>query len=78
MAADIAAGGLDGGGAGVAGEVIPVGEAGEVAGVAQQLGGQHRPDPEHLGQGGAVLADCGADGLAGGLDLPVQATHVGQ
>jgi hypothetical protein len=78
MPADIAAGGLHRGGAGVAGEVVAAGEAGDVAGVAEQLGGQHRADPVQLGQGGAVLADRSADGLAGGLDLAVQAAHVGQ
>src|SRR5512132_3732572 len=78
MPAGVAAGGLDWGGAGVTGEVITVREAGDVAGVAQQLGGQHRADPKDLGQGGAMLTDRGADGLAGRLDLPVQATHIGQ
>jgi hypothetical protein len=78
MPAQIAAGGLDRGGAGVAGEVVPVREAGEVAGVAHQLGGQHRPDPVHLGQGGPVVVDRAADGLAGHLDVPVQATHIRQ
>ena len=29
--------------------------------MAQQLGGQHRTDPEDLGQGGAVLANRSAD-----------------
>jgi hypothetical protein len=46
--------------------------------VAHQLGGQHRADPEDLGQGGAVLTDRLADGLAGRLDLAVEAAHVGQ
>jgi len=57
--------------------VVTVREPGDVAGVAHQLGGQHRADPVDLGQGGAVIADRGADGLAGRLDLPVEAAHVG-
>ena len=44
----------------------------------QQPGSQHRTDPEDRGQGGAVLANRGADSLTGRLDLPVEAAHVGQ
>ena len=46
MAANITAGGLDRGGAGVAGEVVAAGESGDVAGVAEQFGGQHGADPK--------------------------------
>jgi hypothetical protein len=56
--------------------VVAAREAGDVTGVAQQLGGQHRAEPIHLGQGRAVLTDRLADGLAGRLGLPVQATHI--
>src|SRR5919108_5288811 len=57
MAAHIPTGGFDGGGAGVAGEVVTVGKTGEVAGVPQDLGGKHGPEPEHLGQGRAAGGD---------------------
>src|SRR5215203_6332189 len=78
MAAHIPAGGFDGGGAGGAGEVVTVGETGEVAGVPQDLGGKHGPEPEHLGQGRAAGGDRLADRLGRGGDPLVQAAHVRQ
>jgi hypothetical protein len=49
----------------------------DVADLAQQLGGQHRPDPEQLHQGRLGLGHCGLDvGLDRG-DASVQVAHVG-
>src|SRR5215212_6430572 len=76
MAAHIPAGGFDGGGAGGAGEVVTVGETGEIAGVPQDLGGKHGPEPEHLGQGRAAGCDRLADRLGRCGDPLVQAAHV--
>ena len=65
VAALVAAGDLDRGGAGVAGVVVGVGEAGDVAGVAEDLGGQDVADAEDLGE--RQIRACGrifpADGL---------------
>jgi hypothetical protein len=60
VAAQIAAGGLDRRGAGGAGVVVAVGEAADVTGVAEDLGGQDRAEAVDLGEGRAA----GGDGLA--------------
>src|SRR5512133_975457 len=78
MAAHIPAGGFDGGGAGIAGEVVTVGKTGEVADVPQDLGGKHRAEPEHLCQGRAAGGDRLADRLGRCGDPLVQAAHVSQ
>src|SRR3954467_11427914 len=46
-----------GGGAGVAGVAVGVGEAGDVAGVAEDLGGQDLADAEDLGERAARRGD---------------------
>jgi hypothetical protein len=43
---------LDGGGAGVGGEVVLAGETADVAGVFDEHGGDDRADPENVGQRG--------------------------
>jgi hypothetical protein len=47
----VAAGGVQGCGGGVAGEVVLAGEATDVADVAQELGGHHHAKAVDLGQG---------------------------
>ena len=69
MAADVAAGRLYRCGAGVAGEVALGLEAGDVAGVADDLGRQDRTDAVDLGQRRAAASDLGGDGLAHGAEL---------
>ena len=77
MADDLAAGGLQRGGAGVGGEVVLVGEPADVADLAEEGGGQHRPHPEQPEQAGVGLGDRGLDaGLHGGDPL-LQLTNVG-
>ena len=58
--------------------MVTVGEAGEVAGLPQDLGGKHGPQPEHLGQGRAAGGDCLADRLGRCGDPLVQAAHLSQ
>jgi hypothetical protein len=59
VAFDFAAGGFDGCGAGAAGVVPDVGEAGDVAAVPEDLGGQDVADPKDVGKGGPA----GGDGM---------------
>ena len=57
VADDLAAGGLQGGGAGVGSEVVLAGEPTDVADLAEEGGDQHRPDPEQLQQAGVGAGD---------------------
>ena len=58
--------------------MVSVREPAHVAGVAEELGRQHGPHAEDLGQGGRVGLEHAADAPGGRGDLPVQAAHVGQ
>src|SRR5215203_5512657 len=77
VAALLAAGDLDRGGAGVAGVVVGVCKAGDVAAVAEDLGGQDFADAEDLRERGAG----GGDGLGAAAAVvdegAVDATEVG-
>src|SRR4051794_2728782 len=68
MPCAFAAWGFDRGGAGVAGVVIGAREAGDVAGVAEDLGGEDVADAEDLGQ----VAARGGDGLRAAAAVLVQ------
>jgi len=68
--------GLDRCGAVVGGEVVAVGEPGDVGDVADDGGGDHRADAEELGQGGARGPDRGGDLSAGLPQLGVEAAQV--
>jgi len=63
-----ARGDLDGGGAVVGGELVARGEAGDVAGVADERAGEHRPDAEHLGERGLRGPHRDLDPLVGQWD----------
>jgi hypothetical protein len=56
----VAAGGVQGCGAGPGCEVVAVGEPGHVADVGKDPGGTGRADPEQLGQVRAAVVDGGA------------------
>src|SRR5262249_11409199 len=71
-----ARGHLDRRGAVTGGEVIPSGEAGHVADVADDGGGDDRADPEQPGQAGAGRLDRYGQLLPGLADLGVDATQV--
>ena len=72
-----AAGGeLDRGGAVVGGVAVPVGEPGDVAGVADQHRGDDRADPEDVGEARARRGDGVADASSGLLDLRFDAGDV--
>jgi hypothetical protein len=77
VADDLAAGGLQGGGAGVGGEVVLAGEPADIANLTQEGGGQHRPDPEQLQQAGVGLGDRGLDPRLHGGDALLQLAGVG-
>jgi hypothetical protein len=59
------------------GEVIPAGEAGHVADVANDRGGDHRADPEQLGQAGPGRGDGNRELLSGVAHLCAGAAQVG-
>jgi hypothetical protein len=61
VADDLAAGGLQWGGAGVGGEVVLAGESADVADLTQEPGRQHRPHPEQPQQAGVGPGDRGLD-----------------
>jgi hypothetical protein len=72
-----AAGGhLDGGGAVVGGEPVPAGEAGHVADVADDRGGDDRADPEQRGQAGPGRGDRRGGFLPGLADPRVGAAQI--
>ena len=78
MGDDLAAGGLDRGGAGVGSEVMLGREPADVTDLAQQLGGQNRADPEQLGEGRRrKLVTACLEAIAHGRDPPVQGADVG-
>jgi hypothetical protein len=77
MADDLAAGGLQRGRAGVGGEMMLAGEPTNVADLAQERGGQHRPDAEQLQQAGLRLGDGGLDARLHGGDPLLQLADVG-
>jgi hypothetical protein len=76
MPDDLAAGGLQWGGAGVGGEVVLGREAADVADLAKEPGRQHRPDPEQPDQAGVGLGDRGLDARLDRGDLLLQVTDV--
>jgi hypothetical protein len=49
----------------------------EIADLAEELGGQHRPDPEQLQQGGVGLGDRGLNARLHRGDPLFQVAHVG-
>ena len=74
---DATAGGhFDGCSAGVGGEVVTVLEAGDVAGVADQHGGDDGSHTEQFGHGGARCFDRRRDALLGSAHLLVEAAEV--
>jgi hypothetical protein len=77
VADDLAAGGLDRGGAVVGREVVLGREATHVADLAQELGGQNRADAEQLDEGGRRLGDGVPEACFDRGDPPVQGAEVG-
>jgi hypothetical protein len=72
-----AAGGyLDGGGAVAGGEPVPVAEAGHVADVTDDRGGDDRAHPEQPGQAGAGRPDRGGGFRPGLADPGVEAAQI--
>jgi hypothetical protein len=71
-------GSLDRGGAVVGRVVIAGGEVTDVAGEADQVAGDDRPDAVDLGEARLRRGDRGADAAMGVLELFVEALHVGQ
>jgi hypothetical protein len=72
----VAGGHLDRRGAVAGGEVVPAGEAGDVTGLADDGGGDHRADPEQAGQAGAGRPDGGVQLLPGITLLGIDAAQV--
>jgi hypothetical protein len=77
MSDDLAAGGLQWGGAGVGSEMVLGGEPADVADLAEEGGGQHRPDPEQLQQAGVGLDDRRLDAHLDRGDPLLQVMDVG-
>ena len=77
MADLLAGGGVDRGGAVVAGEGVLRGEPGSVADFSEDPPGDHRADAEQAGQAGARRGNQGGDLAAGVLDPRVQGADAG-
>ena len=58
--------------------VVAVGEAIDVAGEADQVAGDDRPDTEQLGEAGPRSGDSSPDAPVGLVELNVETLHVGQ
>ena len=56
--------------------MVPAGEPGHGDDVADDGGGDDRPDAEHLGEGGPGGPDRGGEFLTGAAQLGVQVAHV--
>jgi len=69
---------LDRGRAVVGGVAIPVGESGDVAGVADQPSSDDRSDSEQIGHGRCRCGDSHTDPTMRDLQLPVEASDVVQ
>jgi len=56
------------------GEMVPAGEPADVTDLAEERGGQHRPDPEQCDQGRVGLGDRGLDARPGLIAWSVRDT----